>query len=133
MHCPLDPSQRGPVTGELQCEPICVSVYHALGSTMPPKKGGTTYGSCTVSRCSDSPSRVPGFDQCHPGRVSAAPPAFWCCPSIACLQGLRSDVGRQWPPLRLARAPGRLRRPETLAPAVLRQHAVILSQASPSR
>src|SRR2546428_11122221 len=47
-----------------------------LWYTVPPMKGGTTYGQCTVHRCAGPPHRVPGFDQSHTRRVSAVGPAL---------------------------------------------------------
>src|SRR2546425_529107 len=43
---------------------------------VPPMKGGTTYGQCTVHRRAVPPNRVPGFHQRDPRRVSAAGPTL---------------------------------------------------------
>ena len=45
-------------------------------STVPPRKGGTTYSQCTVHRCAVPPRGVPGFHQRDARRVSAAGPAL---------------------------------------------------------
>src|SRR6185503_2467884 len=39
-----------------------ITVY-GLWYAMPPPKGGTTYGECTMHRCAGPSRRVPGFDQ----------------------------------------------------------------------
>src|SRR5712691_1316107 len=47
-------------------------VYHDLWYTVPSRKGGTTYGQCTVHRRAGPPNGVPGCDQRDARRVSAA-------------------------------------------------------------
>src|SRR5712692_4935689 len=51
-------------------------VYHDLWYTVPPRKGGITYGQWTVHRRTVPPNRVPGVDQPDARRVSAAHPAL---------------------------------------------------------
>jgi NAD(P)-dependent dehydrogenase (short-subunit alcohol dehydrogenase family) len=52
-----------------------ITVY-ILWYAVPPLKGGTTYGQCTIYRCAGSSHRVSGFHRPDPGRVSAPCPAF---------------------------------------------------------
>jgi hypothetical protein len=52
-----------------------ITVY-GLWYAVPPLKGGTTYGRCTMHGCADPSYGVPGFDQLDARRVSAPCPAF---------------------------------------------------------
>src|SRR5215510_6610055 len=48
-----------------------ITVY-GLWYAVPPLKGGTTYGQCTIHRCASSSHGVPGFDEFDARRVSPA-------------------------------------------------------------
>ena len=51
-------------------------VYFDLGYTVPPRRGGHSHGEFTVHRHRAPPHGGGGFDQSHPGGVSALAPAF---------------------------------------------------------
>ena len=55
---------------------LSLSRLTVYGRAGPPRKGGPTYGPCTMHRCASPSHGVPGCDQRDTRRVSAPRPAF---------------------------------------------------------